>query len=100
MEPFSHGKVKNYWGGSSNVTTRLFDVMHYQGLLRVVRRDGGVRIYAVHQHEPRLADADICRTHLDTLVDIAIRICAPLPARSLPFLLRRLRYAARNGRTK
>jgi hypothetical protein len=93
-EHFSHGKVKNYWGGSSNVTTRLLDVMHYQGLLRVVRRDGGVRIYAVHQHEPRLADADICRTHLDTLVDIAIRIYAPLPARSLPFLLRRLRYAA------
>jgi len=92
-EHFSHGKVKNYWGGSSNATTRLLDAMHYQGLLRIVRRDGGVRIYAAHQHEPRLADAEICRTHLDTLVDIAIRIYAPLPARSLPFLLRRLRYA-------
>jgi len=92
-EHFSHGKVKNYWGGSSNATTRLLDAMHYQGLLRIVRRDGGVRIYAAHQHEPRLADADICRRHLDTLADIAIRIYAPLPARSLPFLLRRLRYA-------
>jgi uncharacterized protein YcaQ len=92
-EHFSHGKVKNYWGGSSNATTRLLDAMHYQGLLRIVRRDGGVRIYAAHQHEPRIADADICRTHLDALVDIAIRIYAPLPARSLPFLLRRLRYA-------
>jgi uncharacterized protein len=92
-EHFSHGKVKNYWGGSSNATTRLLDAMHYQGLLRIVRRDSGVRIYAAHQHEPRLADADICRTHLDTLVDIAIRIYAPLPARSLTFLLRRLRYA-------
>jgi len=67
--------------------------MQYQGLLRIVRRDGGIRIYAAHKHEPRLADADICRTYLDTLADIAIRIYAPLPARSLPFLLRRLRYA-------
>jgi len=92
-EHFSHGKVKNYWGGSSNATTRLLDAMHYQGLLRIVRRDGGVRIYAAHQHEPRLADPNICQTHLDTLADIAIRIYAPLPARSLPFLLRRLRYA-------
>ena len=92
-ERFSHGKVNNYWGSSSNATTRLLDAMHYQGLLRIVRRDGGVRIYAAHQHEPRPADADICRAHLDTLVDIAIRIYAPLPARSLPFLLRRLRYA-------
>jgi len=92
-ERFSHGKVNNYWGSSSNATTRLLDAMHYQGLLRIVRRDGGVRIYAAHQHEPRPVDADICRTHLDTLVDIAIRIYAPLPARSLPFLLRRLRYA-------
>src|ERR1700731_1672939 len=49
-EHFSHGKVKNYWGGSSNATTRLLDAMHYQGLLRIVRRDGGVRIYAAHQH--------------------------------------------------
>jgi hypothetical protein len=54
--------------------------MHYQGLLRIVRRDGGVRIYAAHQQEPRPADADICRTRLDTLVGIAIRIYAPLPA--------------------
>ena len=35
---------------------------------------------AAHQQEPRPADADICRTRLDTLVGIAIRIYAPLPA--------------------
>src|SRR6267143_5996736 len=47
---FSHGRVKNYWGGSSNATTHLLDAMHYQGLLRVARREGGIRIYAVHEH--------------------------------------------------
>jgi uncharacterized protein YcaQ len=31
---------------------------------------------------------------MDVLVDVAVRIYGPLPARSLSFLLRRLRYAA------
>src|SRR6266513_793518 len=45
---FSHGRVKNYWGGSSNATTHLLAAIHYRGMLRVARRDGGVRIYAAH----------------------------------------------------
>src|SRR5438128_11004847 len=44
---FSHGTVKNYWGGSSNATTHLLAAMHYRGMLRVTRREGGVRIHAV-----------------------------------------------------
>src|SRR5262249_51857843 len=28
---FGHGRVKNYWGGSSNATTHLLDAMHYRG---------------------------------------------------------------------
>src|SRR5450432_3962352 len=47
---FAHGRVTNYWGGSSNATTH-------------------------------------------PLVDIAVRIYAPLPAKSLSFVIRRLRYA-------
>src|ERR1700736_3448802 len=39
---FSHGTVKNYWGGSSNATTHLLDEMLYQGLLRVARRESGI----------------------------------------------------------
>ena len=31
--------------------------LHYRGLLRVVRRDSGVRIYAAHAHPPRPRDA-------------------------------------------
>src|SRR4029450_6220310 len=44
---FSHGTVTNYWGGSSNATTHLLDALHYQGRLRVVRRDRGIRVYGV-----------------------------------------------------
>ena len=93
-EHFAHGKVKNYWGGSSNATTYLLDAMHYQGLLRIVRRDGGIRVYAAHQHQQRPSDdADLCQTQLDALADVAIRIYAPLPGRRLSVLIRRLRYA-------
>src|SRR3977135_648691 len=49
---FSHGTVRNYWRGSSSATTQLLDAMHYRGLLRVARREGGIRIYTTHQHEP------------------------------------------------
>ncbi len=93
-EHFSHGSVQNYWGGSSNATTHLLEAMHYRGMLRVVRRDGGVRIYALHRHGPEPVDATERRARIDMLVDAAVRIYAPLPGRSLSFLLRRLRYAA------
>jgi hypothetical protein len=92
-EHFSHGRVRNYWGGSSNATTHLLDAMHYQGLLRVVRRDAGIRIYAAHQHEPGPADEAARHARIDALVDVAVRIYAPLPAASLRFLVRRLRFA-------
>ena len=36
IDHFSHGRVTNYWGGSSSATTHLLDAMHYGGWLRVV----------------------------------------------------------------
>lgn len=92
-EHFSHGTVKNYWGGTSNATTHFLDGMHYQGLLRVVRRDKGIRVYAVHEHGPLPSHKEECQRRLDALADIAIHIYAPLPLPSLRFLLRRLRFA-------
>src|SRR5206468_2622429 len=44
---FAHGRVTNYWGGTSSATTYRLEDMHYRGLVRVVRRDKGIRIYAV-----------------------------------------------------
>ena len=92
-ERFSHGKVTNYWGGSSNATTHLLDMMHYRGMLRVARRESGIRIYAVHQHGPGPADSVERRTRIDALVDAMVELYAPLPERSLNTLVRRLRYA-------
>jgi uncharacterized protein YcaQ len=91
---FSHGKVKSYWGGASNATTHLLDAMHYQGLLRVARRDGGIRIYAAHQHGLGPTTPAERQARIDALVDVAARIYAPLPWASLSYVIRRLRYAA------
>ena len=93
-EYFAHGTVKNYWGGSSNATTHLLDAMHYQGLLRVVRREAGIRLYTAHEHAARPMSEEECRQRLDALADAAISIYAPLPLGSLRVLLRRLRFAA------
>ena len=91
---FMHGKVTNYWGGTSNATTHLLAAMHYRGLLRVAGRDLGIRVYAVHQHGPEVADDRERDARLDAMVDTLARIYAPLPGKSLAQLVRRLRYAA------
>jgi uncharacterized protein len=90
---FSHGRVTNYWGGSSNATTHLLEDMHYRSLLRVARREQGIRIYAVHEHAPGPGDAAARARHLDALVDVLVRKYAPLPGPSLSYVVNRLRYA-------
>jgi uncharacterized protein YcaQ len=90
---FSHGTVTNYWGGSSNATTHLLEAMHYGGLLRVARREGGIRIYMAHEHAAGPEDAGGRDARIDALVDVAVRTYAPLPAASLSGVISRLRYA-------
>src|SRR5271154_6974514 len=61
---FAHGKVTNWFGGSSNASTQLLDVMHYRGLLRVARREAGTRVYAARESPPPPSPA-LARTHAD-----------------------------------
>jgi uncharacterized protein YcaQ len=89
---FSHGTVKNYWGGSSSATTHLLDAMHYHGLVRVARREGGIRVYAAHEHASRPLDAAGRHAQIDALVDVVVKKYAPLPGSSLSRLVARLRY--------
>ncbi len=86
---FAHGKTTNWFGGSSNASTQLLDGMHYRGLVRIARRQGGVRVYAVRDEGPPAADP---ASALDALVDVAVRKYAPLPARSLAELVGHLRH--------
>jgi uncharacterized protein YcaQ len=90
---FSRGRVTNYWGGSSNATTHLLDDLHYRGVVRVVRRDAGIRVYAARAAEVPPLDAAARRARVDALVDAAVHLYAPLPAASLSNVVSRLRYA-------
>jgi uncharacterized protein len=97
---FAHGRVTNWFGGSSNASTQLLDHMHYRGLLRVARRDGGTRVYVAREAvlaEMPLALKDakaLAATKMDALVDVIVRKYAPLPGGSLGFLVNRLQYGA------
>jgi uncharacterized protein len=90
---FGASSVTNYWGGSSAATTHLLDKLHYLGLLRVTRREAGIRLYAVHDHPPRPSDATVRDASLDALVDVVVNCYAPVPSSSLAMLVARLRYA-------
>jgi uncharacterized protein YcaQ len=91
---FARGSVSNYWGGSSNATTQLLDHLHYRGELRVVRRDGGIRIYTARELSPVAIEPAVRRRNLDALVDVIVRKYAPLPTATLRSLVMRLRYGA------
>jgi uncharacterized protein YcaQ len=92
-EHFAHGTVRNYWGGSSHATTQMLDALHYRGKLRVARREKGIRVYRMHQHEARPLDGAERRARVDALVDVVVNLYAPLPGASLSYYVRRLRYA-------
>ncbi len=84
---FQHGRVRNWFGGSSSASTELLDGMHYRGLLRIARRDGGVRVYAVREPTPAPVDEVERDARLDALVDLLVAKYAPLPSRTLGHLL-------------
>ena len=85
---FAHGRTTNWFGGSSKASTQLLDDMHYRGMLRIVRRDGGTRVYAVRSGDAlEIADEATIEARMDALVDIVVANYAPLPARSLGYYL-------------
>jgi len=108
QERFAHGTVTNYWGGSSNATTHLLDALHYRGLLRVAGRRSGIRVYAPVDRPATQLGAAVSssnrrpssslaaaerRARVDALIDVVVRIYAPLPRASVSTIVSRLRYA-------
>ena len=80
---FAHGKVRNWFGGSSNASTELLDAMHYRGLLRIARREGGTRVYAARQGDATTPDTVTASARMDALLDLVANKYAPLPVASL-----------------
>ena len=77
---FGRAVERNAWGGQSKATTQALHRLHFWGLLRVVGRENGIRMYApaidrVEQLDP-----------VDRLRQLALRIAGilgPLPEGSL-----------------
>lgn len=90
---FDHGRIKR-WGGELSVSTYLLEGLHYRGLLRVARREGGTRIYQAIEHAPQDDSPEARLARAGQLLDAVVQLYAPLPAASLGYLCGLLRYGA------
>lgn len=76
-------RVINAWGGYSKATTHALDHLHHRGLLRVVRREKGIRIYDAIEEAKEGLSVDERGTKLVSLVT---NIFAPTPIKNLQSL--------------
>jgi len=87
---FDHGRIRR-WGGDLSASTHMLERLHHCGLLRVSRREAGTRVYQAIDHPP-LDDSPAARLErAGQLLDLAVRLYAPLPAASLGYLCGLLR---------
>ncbi len=97
---FAHGSMTNAWGGTSSVTTQLLDGMHYRGMLRIVGRDKGIRLYGLPTvAHPKRSAAEVDHA-IDELLDVLLNKYAPIPAKSIGTLLGRLRWGVPQWQAK
>ncbi len=81
-------RVINAWGGYSKATTHALEWLHWRGLLRIARRDNGIRVY----QPPSLREAAPQPTErLRALITVYARIFAPSPEKSLQSVIARHR---------
>jgi len=84
---FDHGRMKR-WGANLNVSNHLLEGLHYRGLLRVARREGGTRVYQTIEHPPRHDSPEARLARAGHLLDMLVQLYAPLPAASLVYVCR------------
>lgn len=91
VKHFGARRRVNAWGGESRATTRVLELLHYKGYLRVVRRERGIRLFAAaRERGDPLPPAERLRR-------LALQLAsnfAPLPKTSLQTTLYHLRYGA------
>jgi len=88
---FDHGHIKR-WGADLKVSTHLLDGLHYRGLVRVVRREGGARVYQAVDVATQDDSPGMRLSRARELLDVAVHLYAPLPAASLGYLCGLLRH--------
>jgi hypothetical protein len=83
---FGDRRERNYWGGQSRATTRVLERLHYQGWLRVARRERGVRVYEAARDLP--VDVPAAEERWRRLVLLVAELFGPMPEASLRGVLR------------
>jgi uncharacterized protein YcaQ len=79
-ERFGNQRVVNDWGGYSKGTTRVLEHLHRLGLLRIARRDRGIRLYeAVLPPSERRSPAE----RLSDLIMVTANILGPVQEKTL-----------------
>ncbi len=85
-EHFGAERVVNAWGGYSKATTHVLDALHHRGLLRICKREKGIRVYrAAEAIVQTMSEAERSRA----LVLILANIFAPVMEKNL----RKLRFS-------
>src|SRR5262245_41789884 len=86
---FGNGRVMNAWGGYSKATTQALEHLHYRGLVRVARRENGIRLYEA----ATVRDEDIPPTErLRKLIVVVAKILAPVSEKNMHANVSRFRY--------
>jgi len=91
-------RTLNAWGGYSKESTRALESLHRQGLLRVARRDKGIRVYAPARPNPNAKDSRPQERHRRLVLQI-VGLFAPLPEKSLSQIFRLVQSYARTPLT-
>ena len=97
-------RVVNAWGGYSKATTHALEWLHWRGLLRIARRETGIRVYtpvpsAGEGSASTLATLPLPSERLRALIMVYARIFAPSPEKSLQSVIARHRELGNTRKT-
>jgi hypothetical protein len=87
---FGSKRTINAWGGHSKETTRALEDLHYRGLLRIVRREKGIKVY---QPSPPISGDATPVDRTRGLIMVVANILAPVSERSLLETVGRIRHS-------
>jgi uncharacterized protein len=87
-EEHGDARVRNAWGGHSRATKLALERLHSQGLLRIARRERGVRVYEAAPSRPPPPRPS---ERFQALVALVAHVLAPIPEASLTSMAARLR---------
>ena len=85
LSHFDHGRIRR-WGADLDIGKHLLEGLHYRGLLRVARRDAGTRVYEAADPLPPNHRRESLLERAGRLLDVVVRLYAPLPESSLGYL--------------